>query len=137
MEDTDFDLLCKGLTPDEAKRLRKLFREWSGGDENGFLVQLALLTTAQWNAAAAVPQAVNDSRKLIERHLAEYRQQTKGLIDGFAVRINENSSALSQLAEVHIHAVQEATAKIGKHSAAVELVARLLTANFFRGCPRS
>ena len=52
MEDTDFDLLCVGLSPDEAKRMRKILAEWSDGDENGFPVQLALLTRAQWHAAA-------------------------------------------------------------------------------------
>ena len=53
MEDTDFDLLCDGLSADEAKRMRKILAEWSDGDENGFPVQLALLTRAQWRAAAA------------------------------------------------------------------------------------
>ena len=65
MEDTDFDLLCVGLSPDEAKRMRKMLAEWNDGDENGFPVQLAMLTRAQWRAAALVPQAVNESRKLI------------------------------------------------------------------------
>jgi hypothetical protein len=76
MDDTCFDLLCKDLSADEAKLFRKMMAEWSDGDENGFPVQLALLTRAQWRAAALVPQAVNESRKLIELHLAEYRRQT-------------------------------------------------------------
>ena len=84
MEDTDFDFLCNGLSAAEAKRLRKILAEWSDGDENGFPVQLVMLTRAQWRAAALVPQAVNESRKLIELHLAEYRRQTKALMDGFS-----------------------------------------------------
>ncbi len=76
MDDTCFDLLCKDLSADEARLFRKMLAEWSDGDENGFPVQLALLTRAQWRAAALVPQAVNESRKLIELHLAEYRRQT-------------------------------------------------------------
>jgi len=60
MEDTDFDSLCAGLSADEAKLFRKMLVEWSDGDENGFPVQLALLTRAQWRAAALVPQAVNE-----------------------------------------------------------------------------
>ena len=60
-----------------------MLAECYDGDENSFPVQLPLLTRAQWHAAALVPQAVNDSRKLIEAHLVEYRRQTKGMIDGF------------------------------------------------------
>jgi hypothetical protein len=41
----DFDLLCKGLSADEAKLFRKILAEWSDGDENGFPVQLALADT--------------------------------------------------------------------------------------------
>jgi hypothetical protein len=33
-------------------------------------VQLALLTKAQWRIAANLPRLMNDSRKLIELHLA-------------------------------------------------------------------
>jgi hypothetical protein len=80
MEDTDFDFLCNGLSAEEAKRMRKILAEWSDGDEDGFPVQLVMLTRAQWRAAALVPQAVNESRKLIELHLAEYRRQTAALI---------------------------------------------------------
>ena len=54
MMDTDFDLLCDGVNPAEAKRLRKILAEWCSGDENSFPVQLALLTKAQWRAVGAV-----------------------------------------------------------------------------------
>ena len=74
----------KVLCIEEARLFRKMMVEWSDGDENGFPVQLALLTRAQWRAAALVPQAVNESRKLIELHLAEYRRQTKFMLDGFS-----------------------------------------------------
>ena len=84
MEDTDFDLLCKDFSIEEARLFRKMMVEWSDGDENGFPVQLALLTRAQWRAAALVPQAMNDSRQLIELHLAEYRRQTKVMLDDFS-----------------------------------------------------
>ena len=107
MEDTDFDLLCKGLTPDEAKQLRKIFREWSIGDENGFPVQFALLTRAQWNAAAAVPRAVNDSRKLIERHLAEYRQQTAALVKNLAAAGHEQTAELKAIMADHVEIVKK------------------------------
>ncbi|MFZ0827956.1 MAG: DUF1998 domain-containing protein [Verrucomicrobiia bacterium] len=80
MEDTDFDSLCAGLSADDARRLRKIFVEWCDGDENGFPVQMALLTRAQWQAAASIPRSLNDSRKWLELHLAEYRRQTAELV---------------------------------------------------------
>jgi len=51
-------LLCEGASPEEAKRLRKVLTDWCAGDENGFPAQLALLTRAQWRAAASVPRSV-------------------------------------------------------------------------------
>ena len=128
MDDTDFDLLCKGLTPDEAKQLRKIFREWSGGDENDFPVQLALLTRAQWNAAAAVPQAVNDSRKLIERHLAEYRQQTKLLMDTFSRESEQQHSATRTALETHGNLTKQAVMKFQVRLAEVEATAHQIKA---------
>jgi hypothetical protein len=55
MIDTDFDLLCDGVNPAEAKRLRKILADWCSGDENSFPVQLALLTKSQWRAVARMP----------------------------------------------------------------------------------
>ena len=51
MDDTDFDALCEGAPPAEAKQLRKLLADWCNGQENSFPVQLVLLTRAQWRAA--------------------------------------------------------------------------------------
>ena len=124
MEDTDFDLLCKGLTAEEAKQLRKIFREWSSGDENGFLVQLALLTKAQWNAAAAVPQAVSDSRKLIERHLAEYRLQTKLIINVFSTETEQQHAATRTALEAHGNLTKQSVVKFQVRLAEVEATAR-------------
>ena len=124
MDDTDFDLLCKGLTADEAKQLRKIFREWSSGDENDFPVQLALLTRAQWNAAAAVPRAVNDSRKLIERHLAEYRLQTKLMIDAFSHNTEQQHAATRTALETHGNLTKQTVTKFQVRLAEVEATAR-------------
>jgi hypothetical protein len=71
MDDTDFDLLCEGASPEEAKRIRKLLAEWCKGDENSFPVQLALLTRAQWRAASRVPQLMSESHTEFERQLGE------------------------------------------------------------------
>jgi hypothetical protein len=75
MKETDLDHLCVGATPDEIRRIYKMVNEWGSGDPNSFPVQLALLTKAQWRAAALIPNTIKDSGKLIEKHLAECRQQ--------------------------------------------------------------
>ena len=109
MEDTDFDFLCNGLSADEAKRLRKILAEWGDGDETGFPVQLVMLTRAQWRAAALVPQAVNESRKLIELHLAEYRRQTAALIGNLSAVGEEQTGELKSVVEVHTKALNQAS----------------------------
>ena len=109
MEDTDFDFLCNGLSADEAKRLRKILAEWCDGDENGFPVQLVMLTRAQWRAAALVPQAVNESRKLIELHLDEYRRQTSALIGNLSAVGEEQAGELKSVVKVHTEVLNQAS----------------------------
>jgi len=109
MEDTDFDFLCNGLSAEEAKRMRKILAEWSDGDENGFPVQLVMLTRAQWRAAALVPQAVNESRKLIELHLAEYRRQTVALIGNLSVVGKEQTGEFNNIVKAHTEALNQAS----------------------------
>jgi hypothetical protein len=109
MEDTDFDFLCNGLSTDEAKRMRKILAEWSDGDEDGFPVQLVMLTRAQWRAAALVPQAVNESRKLIELHLAEYRRQTAALIGNLSAVGEEQTGELKSVVKVHTDSLNQAS----------------------------
>lgn len=109
MEDTDFDFLCNGLSAEEAKRMRKILVEWSDGDEDGFPVQLVMLTRAQWRAAALVPQAVNESRKLIELHLAEYRRQTAALIGNLSAVGEEQTEELNEIVKAHTEALNHAS----------------------------
>ena len=109
MEDTDFDSLCAGLSADEAKLFRKMLVEWSDGDENGFPVQLALLTRAQWRAAALVPQAVNESRKLIELHLAEYRRQTAELVKSLSAVGEDQADELKSVFKAHTEVLNQAS----------------------------
>ena len=73
MIDTDFDLLCDGANPAEAKCLRKILAEWCSGDENSFPVQLALLTKAQWRAVARMPHILRDSQKDWQQDQANHR----------------------------------------------------------------
>jgi gas vesicle protein len=109
MEDTCFDLLCKDLSADEAKLFRKMMAEWSDGDENGFPVQFALLTRVQWRAAALVPQAVNESRKLIELHLAEYRRQTAELVKNLSAVGEDQAGELKNVVKAHTEALNQAS----------------------------
>lgn len=78
--------------PEETRRLYKMLREWSDGDENGFPAQLALLTRAQWRVAATVPESVVSARKGLEQRFAE--MQT-----GIGLRIVEAERALSARAQ--------------------------------------
>ncbi len=112
MEDTDFDLLCKGLSADEARRLRKIFVEWCDGDENGFPVQMALLTLAQWRAAASIPHTLNDSQKWLELHLAAYRQQTATLINNLSVVGENQADELRKVVKAHTETVKHASLAI-------------------------
>lgn len=112
MEDTDFDLLSHGLSADQAKRLRKILAEWSDGDENGFPVQMALLTLAQWRASASIPRALNDSRKWLELHLAAYRQQTATLINNLATVGEHQANELKNVVKAHTETVKHASGSI-------------------------
>ncbi len=116
MDDTSFDLLCKGLSPDEAKLFRKVMKEWCAGDENSFPVQLALLTKTQLCAAASVPRAIIDSRKWLEQHLTEYRRQTQSLMEGFSqtmqIKTRDFESALSAHAKTIENTVNQIQAQL-------------------------
>ena len=109
MEDTCFDLLCKDLSADEAKLFRKMMAEWSDGDENGFPVQCALLTRVQWRAAALMPQTVNESRKLIELHLTEYRRQTAELVKNLSAVGEDQAGELKNVIKAHTEALNQAS----------------------------
>lgn len=83
MLDTDSDFLFDGLSPDEAKQIRRILAEWRIGDEQSFPVQLALLTRAQWKAAAQTPLVLKQSLELLHRRFIDYREQTAALLENF------------------------------------------------------
>src|SRR5208283_687235 len=109
MDDTDFDFLCAGLSADDARRLRKIFVEWCDGDENGFPVQMALLTRAQWQVAASIPRSLNDSRKWLELHLAEYRRQTAELVKNLSAVGEDQADELKNVVKGHTEALNQAS----------------------------
>ncbi|HEV2328960.1 MAG TPA: hypothetical protein VGY56_09260 [Verrucomicrobiae bacterium] len=112
MDDTSFDLLCKGLPPNEAKLFRKILKEWCDGDEDSFPVQLALLTKAQWRAAALISNAINESGKLIEIHLVECRQQTAAIVKNLSAAAAGSADELKGIVKIHTEAVNTASVSI-------------------------
>jgi hypothetical protein len=133
MDDTDFDLLCEGLSAEEAKRMRKILVEWCDGDENGFPVQLGLLTRAQWRAAARVPRLVNESRKLMESLLTDSRRQTSALVKNFADTIDGKNKQLKAVVETHAEATQQATSTISIRLNEVDEFARMIRRSLEKG----
>lgn len=108
---SDFDALLVGTSAEEAKRLWRALSEWCKGDENSFPVLLALLTRAQWRAAGRIPLLINDSVKLMELKLADYRQQTGALVKDFARTADAKANDLKTVVTAQTDAMNQALAK--------------------------
>jgi seryl-tRNA synthetase len=102
--------------------------EWNVGPANSFPVQLALLTRAQWRIAANLPRLMNDARKLIELHLAEYRRQSQAMADDFADTMEGQNKELKKTVEIHIQATRQAAEQIQVQLADAEAVAKRVKA---------
>jgi hypothetical protein len=70
MEKDDLTALLIDAPAEEVDQIHRLLHEWSVGPVGSFPVQVTLLTKAQWRIAANLQRLMNDSRKLIELHLA-------------------------------------------------------------------
>jgi len=117
MENTDFDFLTEGVSAEEAKWLRKILAQWCVGDENSFPVQLALLTRAQWRTAAQTPILLRQSLELLERKLADSRQQTATLLKNFNFAIENKTKALEEIAADHRDAANKVLADLRDQAA--------------------
>ena len=124
LDKDDLSALCAGLTTDEVDRVHRLLHEWNVGPDSNFPVQLALLTKAQWRIAANLPRMMNDARKLIELHLAEYRRQSQAMADDFADTVDGQNKELKKAVEIHIQATRQAAEQIQVQLADAEAVAR-------------
>jgi len=133
MPKTDLDWLCEGASPEEVKRLMRLVHEWCQGDEQSFPVQLALLTRAQWRAAAMIPQLVNESRELTELKLVEYRQQTSALVQNFSDTADDKAEALSTIVAAHTKSMNQAVMKAQAQLTNAESVAALIRSELENG----
>ena len=119
----DLAALCAGMTKDEVDRVHRLLHEWSVGLEDSFPVQLALLTRAQWRMAARVPRSLDESRTWLELHLAEYRLQTKTMLNGFTNAAITQTDELKTVVEMHAKTTTQAAQRIRAQLADAEAVA--------------
>lgn len=133
MAKTDLDWLCEDASPEEVKRLMRLIHEWSQGDEHSFPVQLALLTRAQWRAAAMIPRLLDDSRALMELKLAEHRQQTAALVQNLSDTADAKAEALSAIVAAHTESMNQAVAKVQVQLTNAESVAALIRSELDTG----
>jgi len=133
MGETDFDALLEGASAPEAKRLWKVLSEWCDGDENSFPVHLALLTRAQWRAAARIPHLVNDSVKMMDLKWAEYRQQTSAAVKDFARTADAKARDLERIVITHTNAMNEAAAKVRANVNNAEMIAESIKSQLETG----
>lgn len=117
MEDTDFDSLCDGVPPEEAKRLRRMLNEWCDGSEDSFPAQLALLTRAQWRAAAQTPVVLKESLALLQMRMAEYGRQTAAMLKNFNAAADTKTKALEEVIADHREAADVILADLRGHTA--------------------
>ncbi|MFZ0827853.1 MAG: hypothetical protein WAO02_10565 [Verrucomicrobiia bacterium] len=106
LDKDDLAVLCRDMTKEEVDRVHRLLYEWGIGPEDSFPAQFSLLTRAQLRAAASVPRAIADSRKWLEQHLAEYRQQTATLTNDFAGMVDIKHSELKDIVLKHAETVK-------------------------------
>jgi hypothetical protein len=126
LDKDDLSALCAGLTTEEVDRVQRLLHEWNVGPASSFPVQLALLTKTRWRIAANLPRLINDGRKLIELHLAEYRRQGQAMADNFADTADGQNKELTKTVELHIQATRQAAEQIQVQLADVEAVSKRL-----------
>jgi hypothetical protein len=124
MDDTSFDLLCKGLSAGEAKVFRKIVKEWCAGDEDSFPVQLALLTRAQWRAAAEMPLTLQKITTQLEAKLADHQRQMTALVKNLGNAGDDKIRAFEQTVAVHTEAMEKVAAKSCDHLDETEKFAR-------------
>jgi hypothetical protein len=106
LDKDDLAILCRDLTKEEVDRVHRLLHEWGTGPEDSFPAQFSLLTRAQLRAAASIPRSIADSRKWLEQHLAEYRQQTAALTDDFAGMVDIKHGELKDIVLKHAETVK-------------------------------
>ncbi len=124
MDRNDLAELLNGASAEEVDRIHRLLHEWSVGPEGSFPVQLTLLTKAQWRMAASVPRFLNDSRRWLELHLAEYRRQTALLVSDFGDKSDTTLKAFERTMGSHTESLKTAVNQSNSHLVETEKAAR-------------
>jgi hypothetical protein len=101
MDKTEFDVLCEGANAEETRLLSKLLKEWCRGDERSFPVHLALLTRAQWRAAASVPLLVTKSREQLAADFIQHRRDISQMVSGFQQVIQGKLKTVEAVVTTH------------------------------------
>src|ERR1700678_3287719 len=109
MDKDDLTALLIDAPAAEVDQIHRLLHEWSVGPDSSFPVQMSLLTKAQWRIAANLPRLMNDSRKLIELHLAEYRRQTAELVKNLSTVGEDQADEFKNIVKTHTETVQLAS----------------------------
>src|SRR5688500_2871507 len=123
MDKDDLKTLCEGVPAEEVDQLHRILHQWTIGPENSYPVQLALLTRAQWRAAAGIPRSVDDARKGLELDLADYRKQTAVLIENLERVGREQVSTLRDIIDGHRSTVAKTEQREAQRDAHLEAVA--------------
>ena len=108
MDKNDLAVLLVDAPAGEVDQIHRLLYEWSVGPDDSFPVQLVLLTKAQWRIAACLPRVMNDSRKLIEQHLNEYRRHSKATAEDFASTFKQQAAGIKTVVETHAKNTEQA-----------------------------
>jgi hypothetical protein len=124
MDDTSFDLLCKGLSAEEARLFRKILKEWANGEEDSFPVQLALLTKVQWRAAAEMPLTLQKIIAELEAKLADRQKQMSALMITLGKAGDDKIRVFEEAAATHTEAMENVAAKSCGHLDETEKFAR-------------
>ena len=67
---------------------------------------------------------MNDSRKLIELHLAEYRRQSQAMADDLDNTVDGQNKELKKTVEIHIQTTRQAAEQIQVQLADAEAVSK-------------
>jgi hypothetical protein len=133
MDRTEFDVLCEGASAEETRLLSKLLTEWCDGDERSFPVNLALLTKAQWRAAASVPRSVHQCREILERTFSEHRRHIIGLVKSFEQATEAKLQALEKFQTAQTRQAGESMETLRSQLAEVRAVAKLMEGDLRTG----
>ena len=133
MDKTEFDVLCEGASAEETRLLSKLLVEWCDGDERSFPVHLAMLTRAQWRAAAKIPLLVSKAREQFATDFVEHRQEITHLVSGFEEAIASKLKAVETVVTTHDQNTRFTLAEMRSALANAETVGERIKAELEEG----